>query len=301
MVSHNDKQIRKGFFYVVFASLLWGVSGVFGQFLIQQRQVSPEWLVSLRLLIPGVILLLWASKKEGSAKVWALWLRPKNALPMLVYSIAGMMAVQLTFFLAIKHSNAATATILQFLSPVVIAVYLSLRTRKLPKKAAALAIGLALLGTFFLVTHGRLDRLSLSHSALFWGVSSAFVAAFYIMYPSRLIRKWGAQIVIGWAMLIGGVVLSCLYPPWRVSGTWDVYTYAGVFYTVIPGSLVTFYLFLVGVQYIGGSKASILTSVEPLSAAIFSMLLLNVSFGVMDWLGTVCIIATVVLLANNKH
>ena len=301
MPSPNDTQIRKGFFYVIFASLLWGVSGVFGQFLIQDRQISPEWLVSLRLLIPGVILLLWASQKEGSAKVWALWLRPKHALAMLVYALAGMMAVQLTFFLAIKHSNAATATILQFLSPVVIAVYLSLRTRKLPTKTAALAIALALLGTFFLVTHGRLDRLSLSHSALFWGVSSAFVAAFYIMYPYRLIRKWGAQIVIGWAMLIGGLVLSCLFPPWQVSGVWDIYTYAGVFYTVIPGSLVTFYLFLVGVQYIGGSKASILTSVEPLSAAIFSMLLLNVSFGMMDWLGTLCIITTVVLLASNKH
>ena len=42
-----------------------------------------------------------------------------------------------------------------------------------------------------------------------------------------------------------------------------------------------------------------LASVEPLTAIVLSVALLGASFGVLDLLGSVCILATVVLLAQR--
>jgi len=59
------------------------------------------------------------------------------------------------------------------------------------------AIALAMLGTFFLVTHGRLGALSITPLALFWGLASAVAAAFNSIQPGKLLRKYGASLVAG--------------------------------------------------------------------------------------------------------
>jgi len=34
--------------------------------------------------------------------------------------------------------------------------------------------------------------------------------AFYILYPARLMKEWSVLLVVGWGMLIGGVMLEIL-------------------------------------------------------------------------------------------
>ncbi len=72
------------------------------------------------------------------------------------------------------------------------------------------AILTSLVGTFLLVTHGNPTSLSISPAALFWGIASAFAAAFYTTYPSTLIARYGTLSVVGWSMLIGGLILFLL-------------------------------------------------------------------------------------------
>src|SRR5690554_6881412 len=113
-------QIIKGFVLAVVAAILWGVSGTFAQFLFQQREINVEWLITVRLLVSGSILLLFAKFGE-KGDLWSIWENKKDAVQLVVFSITGMLAVQYTYFAAINHSNAATATVLQYAGPVLIA------------------------------------------------------------------------------------------------------------------------------------------------------------------------------------
>lgn len=61
------------------------------------------------------------------------------------------------------------------------------------------------------MTHGNPTSLSISPAALFWGIASAFAAAFYTTYPSTLIARYGTLPVVGWSMLIGGLLLLPFY------------------------------------------------------------------------------------------
>ncbi len=293
--ANSSNNFYKGYILAITAAVLWGVSGTFGQYLFQYKQIRPDWLVTMRSLVSGVLLLFFAQQGKPE-NILNIWRDKRSAVQLLLFGILGMLAVQLTYFIAISYSNAATATILQYLGPVIIVVYLAIRSKQVPISKDIVAIILALLGTFFLVTHGSIHSLSISKQALFWGISSAFALAYYTVQPIELLHKWDAKIVIGWGMVIAGIALSLYHQPWKINGSWNLTTWLLVSFIIFLGSLVAFYFYLVSVKLIGPAKASLLACTEPLSAAFFSVIWLKVPFGFFDWTGSFLIVATVFLL-----
>jgi drug/metabolite transporter (DMT)-like permease len=289
----------KGIIMAVIAATLWGVSGTCGQFLFQQRNISVEWLMSVRMLGAGSILLLFAlATKDKDVK--NIWLDKPSRSKLLMFGIFGMLTVQYTYFAAIKYSNAATATILQFSAPVMIAIYLAIRHGQRLVRQEYFAIFLAVLGTVLLVTHGNIHTLNISPLAFGLGMVSAVSLATYTLLPIPLLKKFSAVSVIGWGLFIGGIAISIFKAPWKPDGIWDIYTYGNTLFVVIFGTLFPFYLYLQAVHLIGGQKASVLTSAEPLSATLISVALLGLSFKLMDWVGALLIIATVFILSMKK-
>ena len=291
----------KGILLALLGAILWGVSGTCGQFLFQQRAVPVEWLMSVRMLGAGSLMLLIALSQKDPA-VAGVWRDKGDCRQLLVFGIAGMLAVQYSYFAAINYSNAATATILQFSAPVLIAIYMAIRFGKRLRPLEYLAILLAIAGTFLLVTHGKISTLSISPQAFAFGIASAVSLALYTLMPGKLFEKYSTLSIIGWAMIIGGIAISLFKQPWDVAGiVWDVYTFAGTVFVVLFGTLIPFYAYLKAVQLIGGQQASLLTSAEPLSATLIGVGWLGVSFGVLDWLGALLIISTVFILSAKSR
>lgn len=288
--------IVKGFCLAALAALLWGVSGTFAQFLFQQRGINIEWMITMRLLISGFFLLIFAKLGEKS-DLFEIWRDKKDAVQLMIFSIVGMLAVQYTYFAAIKHSNAATATVLQYAGPVMIAIYLAFKNKKVPAFLEMIAIILAVLGTVLLVTHGDISSLSISGAALFFGLASAVSLAIYTLQPVKLLSKYKSSVVIGWGMLCGGIVFSFVKAPWEIEGAWDFQAFGYTTFIVIFGTLIAFYAYLSAVKIIGGQKTSLLASMEPLSATVLAVLWLNVSYSTVDWIGSFFIISTVFLLS----
>lgn len=286
-----------GIAIAILAGTLFGVGGTFAQFLFQQRGVDIGWLVTMRLLFGGAALLLISAARQGRG-VLAVWRH--DGVPLVVFGLIGMMPVQYTYMAAIGASNTATATVLQFTSPAMVAAWLAATGKKRPELRDIAAMALAMLGTFFLAAHGRVGALSISLAALFWGLASAVAAAFNSLQPGGLLKRHGAAVVAGWGMLIGGVALGVMHPPWNVQGLWDGRAYAFFAFVLIFGTLLAFYLFNTALAMIGAQKTILLTCAEPLSAAVLAVWWLGVAWGTMDWLGTACILATILLLAKEQ-
>lgn len=62
-----------------------------------------------------------------------------------------------------------------------------------------------------------------------------------------------------------------------------------------------FYCYLESLKYLMPSESSILGCIEPLSATILSVLWLNVTFGLPELIGTICIITTVITLSISNE
>ncbi|WP_254499981.1 EamA family transporter, partial [Salmonella enterica] len=76
------------------------------------------FLTMIRLLYAGQILVTF-SIIHGD-KIISILKNRKDAQSLLIFSVVGALTVQLTFMLTIEKSKAATATVLQFLSPTII-------------------------------------------------------------------------------------------------------------------------------------------------------------------------------------
>lgn len=287
-----------GVILVVMAAIFWGISGTASQYLFQYLHVSPEWLTTVRLLTAGTILLLIAYKKEGS-QIFHIWKSKSDVVSILIFGIIGMIGVQYTYLAAIKFGNAATATVLQYLGPVIVTSYYVVLEKRMPSLKETFALSFALIGTFLLVTHGNIGQLTISKAGFIWGILSAFGLAFYTIQPIPILRKWGSMIVVGWGMLVGGSVFSFVHAPWNFVGSWNGLATLFIFFIIICGTVLAFYSYLESLKYLTASETSLLATVEPLSAAITSVVFLGVAFGLLDWVGTFCIILTIVILTRR--
>lgn len=114
----------KGILLAASGASLWGISGAAAQYLFSTTTISNTWLVSIRLLVAGVLLTLWSLLKFPHQVKQVISSR-FNLKFLVLFAVLGMMNSQLTYFLAIKYSNAPTATVIQYLQPVFIILWLA--------------------------------------------------------------------------------------------------------------------------------------------------------------------------------
>lgn len=299
MEQNSKISARMSGFLMAFAGgCLWGFSGACGQFLFSVRGLTSEWLVPWRLMIAGTLMVLWVLFRRGR-EAFAIWRKPRHARLLIVFGLFGMTGCQYTYFTAIQHSNAGTATVLQYLGPTLIMLWLCLRSRRAPRPIEVLVIALDLVGIFLLATHGSLHSLALSRQALFWGLLSAVFVAVYTLAPVELLARYDSVSVVGWGMFIGGVVMLAWKRPWTMGVAVDGQIALVLGAIIALGSIAAFTLYLEGVKRIGPAQGSLVSSVEPVSAALFAVFWLGVRLTATDLIGFACILATIVILSRE--
>lgn len=287
-----------GSVFCIASACLWGVSGAAGQYMFRNANITPEWLVSIRMLLTGILMLAFAQIKKGG--MLRILMEKQDRKEVILFALIGMLFMQYAYFAAINYCNAATATVLQYTAPIMIVVYLAFRQKKLPTAVECIAVIGCMVGTILLATHGDLHNLSLSPQALFWGVLSAVALAFYTIYPVRLLSRYDTMLLIGWGMLIGSVAMNIVHPFWRWEGNWNATSLFCLIFIIIFGTMVPYMMFLNGVKYIGPTKSSLYASVEPLSSTVVSVLWLKVHLELIDYIGFLFIVITVLMLSFAK-
>lgn len=289
----------KGILLALLAGILWGITGPLGQFLFDEKTITPEWLVTCRLIVSGIVILLGMFVKRRW-EIFTIWKDKKDAVHMVIYSVAGMMAVQYSFFVAVEASNGGTATVLQYTNPVMIILYLALFQKVRPKSKEVAAVLLALAGIFLLSTNGNLHTLVITPKGLFMGLLCAVFTCFYSMLPRRLMEKYDEVMVCGWSMFIGGIVLAIWKNPWEVGAGADYQVWGLFGMLVLFGTVIPFIASLKAIMLAGPMYANVLASIEPVVASFLTFLFLGTTFGGFKILGFGCIILTIVMLSLNK-
>ena len=289
-----DRQ-RKGTLLTLVAGFSWGISGISGEYLMANG-VHVNLLTSIRLLIAGIFLTILAYYRDKKTLV-VLLTSKKNILGIILFTLFGLVLNQYAYLSAIHHTNAGTATVLQYATPVLVLLYTCLRNRIWPSLTEVVAIVLAIGGVFIMATHGNPSELAITPAGLFWGILSAFTYAAYLLLPVQLIRTYGSLHVISLSMLLGGILFPLVSQAWTYSFDMTGSNLLALFGIVGIGTIFAYTVFLHGVSIIGPIKGSLLASVEPVASVLLTVLVMGTQFYLTDFIGMILIIAAVLLIS----
>ncbi|MFS9375349.1 DMT family transporter [Streptococcus infantis] len=294
-----QKNIFKGTIYSLLSGLIWGICGILGEYFFSHYQVSSGWITSMRLLVAGSFVIVLSSIKLQS-QLFEIWKNRNNYLPFLAYAILGIFSVQFFFYLCVEYSNATTATILQFISPVFILLYNRIIYKKKASKKAILYVLTAMIGVFLMATKGDLSKLSITPLALLTGLLSALGVMFNVILPQRFAKKYGFVPTVGWGMIIAGLFSNFLYPVYKISFQVDAISICICLTIAFLGTAFAFFLSMKAVSLVSPLVVSVVSASEPLSSAILSVLFLGMVLDGFLVLAMILIIVPMVFLSIEE-
>ena len=296
----NENHI-KGLIFVIIGASLWGIGGTASDYIFTHTPTNVSWYVTARLLISGVILLsiytLFFRKRLRT--VWT----KHTTLMFLIYSIFGMTMVQYTFMAAIGYGNAAVATVLQCTGPIYIILYAIFKKYRPWTKFEAIIILAMIIGVFLIATNGNIESLSVPPLALAFGLLSGIALAYYTIHAPVLMQYLHPLQLVGGSMLVGGILMNFIHPIWEFEYQFD-WTFTQILILVLSillGTTLAFFLYITSTKYLSSTETGILGLLEPVSAVITSVLLLNVSLGIYQSIGIIIILAVGIFISTRKQ
>jgi drug/metabolite transporter (DMT)-like permease len=312
----------RGYLAIVGAALFWAAGATVARTLMDSG-LSPTLLAAARAWMAlGFLSLVWLPLRRLSPR--ASWRSAGLAAPLrenllLTGLFGGTMALaNLTYYAAVARLPVAVAITLQYTSPALVLIWTSLERRRPPGKTLAGALLLVLAGVPLLSGLPGLARgvPALDTAGLAMAGLASLSFACYMVVADRVTPRLGplraifggfAVAALLWATLFlarglarglgGPAVLSAAapaaspVPPLPSAGKALRLLFVGSFGTVVP-----FFLFVYGLsQGLGAARAGIVSTLEPLSAAVLAYIFLGQSLGGWQMAGGLLVLTGVTL------
>ncbi|BDG62296.1 DMT family transporter [Caldinitratiruptor microaerophilus] len=295
--------ILRGSLAVLLAAALFGISGAVARLVFRDAALPPMVLVALRMTLSfaGLLPALALANRNLLRVPRGQW------LPLLLWGAGPMLLVQYTYFLAIAETNVATAIFLEYLAPVLSALYGWAFRQERPGPALLAGIVLSVGGAGLLVLGGE-QGMTLSPLGLAYGIGAAFAMAWYSVWGGRFEGRVGPWAQLVWGM--GGAALAAQFvtPPWVLApyladrSLWPFYAFLAVLASSVP-----FGLYIYGVRALPATVAMIIATAEPVVAAVVAWFLLGEGLRWLQLVGAGAIVAAVITVQvsaarrNQEH
>ena len=293
--AESNKEMQ-GYFSIVVASLLWGTMGILAK-LSYSYGIAPEALIALRLIISfSTLFLVLALLKRDSFRG-----SRHDLVHFVVFGVFAVALQRLSYFYAVDLATVTIAAILFYTYPVFVTLSASFLLKEKLNAGTILAILLTFSGVAFVVKAYDTSTLSTSFVGIIFGLLSSLLFVLYFMMAKKLRAKYTTWTLILYGDGIGALTLSPIFFLSFSSITkYPIQLWVLVVTIAWIPSLLAYVLYSYALKYVKASKGSILSVIEPLSAAVFSAIVIGESFHTLQILGIVLALAGVILLFRKS-
>lgn len=290
----------KGIMWAAIASMMWGISGTVLQLISQNLAIPATWMLSMRTISAGVILLVISLVLYGK-RIFDVFKTWPTAISVISYAILGLMANLFTFYYAVQTGNASAATILQYLSPLFIVLGGIVFKHRRPLRSDLIAFAIALVGVILCITRGNLHGLALPFVSLMWGLGSGITAAFYVVLPQRASADNPPVVVLGWGTMIAGILFNLYRPFWVNPPHISTTLVASVATVVLFGTILPFGILLHATKFAPSDVVSIMDAVQPITTSILSVIFFHLVLNWVEIIGIILVIIAVYVLQKGRQ
>ncbi len=280
-------RIFEGYGEIVTASVLWGFAGILAKMITgMPAQSIIFYRVALASAIFFIALLI-------SGKLNIVGLKDKKAY-LLLFAIlqAGTM---LTYFISILNASVSVAVLLLYTAPVYVTVFSPWLLKEKPTKMGITALVLSIAGILLIVDPGKLDFQPYS-VGIFAGIAAGIAYAFQIMTSKYLSSTYSGYTQAFWGFIIAMLILFPVssVPLNVVFSNISYLLLLAIFPTILAVSL-----YFNGLKKVKAANASILGLIEPVSAVILAVLILNEQISAPQIFGGALILAGAALVTRE--
>lgn len=264
-----------GYALVAIAATLFAVNGTVSKVILGSG-ISAEELTEVRCAgaLIGLVVLAVATRPSS------LRLRRRD-LPLLVaLGVVGLALVQWSYFFAIHRLEIGIALLIQFVGPILVALWARFVYREPVRRRIWLSLGLALAGLTLIVQVWQGGRLSGA------GLAAAAVAgvtyAAYILLAERGVRRRDPISLSAWGFFFATLFWSVLAPWWDFPAgrVGDDVSLLGnlaadhlpvwllMLWMVVLGTIVPFLLVVSALRHISATRAGVTGMLEPVVAIV---------------------------------
>lgn len=293
----------RGTTLLLISSVFFGGSGALGK-PVMLAGLTPEQVAAVRIGGAALVLTVWVALfKPGLLRV------RRGEWPLLLgYGLLGVAGVQLCSFVAVSRLPVGITVVLEFASPVLIALWTRFARRRRLPRALWGGIVLAMLGLALIAQVWR--GLALDALGLLAGLGAAVCAAAYFLLGERGASTRSPLGMVTWGMIIGAIAVCASTPPWTLSGAvltapadfgpwhppvWLLLAALALFSTVLAYSLG-----IAALRHLPAPVASVLGLLEPLVATVSAWALLGEALAWVQALGAAVLLGGAALVQLNS-
>lgn len=293
----NSKEVEKtdhsqGTIFIIASALGFGLMAIFAKYAYEDN-VGIFTLLTLRFLLAGLFLglVLWIRKEK-------LQVGYRQLLILIGLGVMGYAVMSSCFFYAVKLIPASIAAISLYTYPVIVTI-LSLCFYKEPiTKYKVVALVLSFVG-LVLVVGVAFDELNLE--GVFYALGAAVVYSLYITISGKAVKNISPNVVsfyiilsAGIAFMLAGLFTNSLDFNISLKGWLSI---IGIAFFSTGVAIITFFK---GLQLIGPSKASIISTVEPIVTTFAAFVLFREQVTLTQVLGGSLVIFAIIQIHKEK-
>lgn len=296
-----------GYAMVLAATCMWGVNGTVSKGILSAGLSSPR-LTEVRstgaALALGIALLL--------TQPWRLRLRPRELRFLIAFGILGLALVQWLYFFAIHRLEIGIALLIQYLAPVLIALWARFVAKERVRRRIWVALILSLAGLSLVVELWQGFSLDALGTVAALGASVAF--ALYILLaehavglrdPVSLLCLGFAVAAAFWAVVqpwwsfpagvvdervrLDGALLTTTTPVWLLMLT-----------MIVVGTILPFLLLVGALRHISATRVALTAMFEPVAGALVAYAWLGEALSGAQLAGGAIVLAGILLAQSAR-
>jgi len=283
-----------GLLAAVLAAHLWAVSGVFGK-IVMTGALSPARLVFYRSVLSALLLLavlLWRDRT-------LLRLNFRDLPFFLGMGTLGLALTQFTYYAAIQSLSVGMAILLQYLAPLWMLLFERLWLKIPLTRARVAALTLALVGCAMVSVETQATR-QWGNVGVLLGLTAGVCFAFYTLMTRHALKSHRALTVLFYSFLFSALFWSASPDSWQPLSQIEAFKAWMILYVVVFGTIVPYLLFIHAMKHLSASHTGIISTLEPVVAAVIAWIFLHEELTGFQISGGLCVLLAIVILQRSS-